>query len=189
MGHFVLGTIVRNELKGFGGGYNLCLFKRVHIITMKKPSKIEKGNKHKLVYTICFMVYVCLNTCCSHFLTIIAGVDLHFRHESDCVYARPRDWTWIATVLGKAANHYTNGAGCMTCWDIIQLCSGITCGRVLNGELCAQRLQKLIYLHLFTDCFVLGHGGCSASLCLADPTSPHPLPLYFVSIAATQTKK
>ena len=25
-----------------------------------------------------------LDTCCSHFLTIIAGVDLHFRHESEC---------------------------------------------------------------------------------------------------------
>ena len=30
---------------------------------------------------------------------------------------------------------------------IIQMCSGITCGRVLNGELYAQRCQKLIYLH------------------------------------------
>ena len=29
-----------------------------------------------------------------------------------------------------------------------------TSGRVLNGELYAQRLQKLIYLHLFTDCFM-----------------------------------
>ena len=37
---------------------------------------------------------------------------------------------------------------------IIQMCSGITCDRVLKGELCAQRLQKLIYLHLFTDCFM-----------------------------------
>ena len=32
--------------------------------------------------------------------------------------------------------------------DMIQLCSGITHGRVLNGELYAQRVQKLIYLHL-----------------------------------------
>ena len=23
-----------------------------------------------------------------------------------------------------------------------------------HGELCAQRVQKLIYLHLFTDCFM-----------------------------------
>ena len=30
---------------------------------------------------------------------------------------------------------------------IIQICSGITCGIVLNGELNAQRLQKVIYLH------------------------------------------
>ena len=33
--------------------------------------------------------------------------------------------------------------------------SGITLGRVLNGELYAQRLQKLIYLHFFyKDCFM-----------------------------------
>ena len=31
------------------------------------------------------------------------------------------------------------------------MCSGITCGRVLNGELYAQRFHKLIYLHLSTD--------------------------------------
>ena len=33
------------------------------------------------------------------------------------------------------------------------MCSGTTRGRVLNGEFYAQRFQKLIYLHLFTDCF------------------------------------
>ena len=37
---------------------------------------------------------------------------------------------------------------------VIQICSGITCGRVLNGELYTQRLQKLIYLHSYTDCFM-----------------------------------
>ena len=44
----------------------------------------------------------------------------------------------------------------MTClgYHIIQICSGITHGRMFNGELYAQRLQKLIYLHLFTDCFM-----------------------------------
>ena len=34
----------------------------------------------------------------------------------------------------------------VTC--IIQICYGIICGRVYNGELYAQRLQKLIYVHL-----------------------------------------
>ena len=34
---------------------------------------------------------------------------------------------------------------------VIQICSEITRGKVLNGELYAQRLQKLIYLHLSTD--------------------------------------
>ena len=30
----------------------------------------------------------------------------------DCLYAGPGDWTRVATVLGEAANHYTNDAGC-----------------------------------------------------------------------------
>ena len=36
---------------------------------------------------------------------------------------------------------------------IIHICSGITRRRVLKGELYAQRLQKLIYLRLFTGYF------------------------------------
>ena len=36
----------------------------------------------------------------------------------------------------------------------IQICSGITSGRVLNGMLYAQRLHKLIYGHLLTSCFM-----------------------------------
>ena len=39
-------------------------------------------------------------------------------------------------------------------FHIIQMCSGITHGRLLKGELYAQKFQKLIYLHLFTDCFM-----------------------------------
>ena len=37
---------------------------------------------------------------------------------------------------------------------IILMCSGITCGRMLNGELYAQNFQKLIYRHVFTDYFM-----------------------------------
>ena len=37
---------------------------------------------------------------------------------------------------------------------IIQIYSGITRGRVLNGELNTQRLHKLVYLCLFTECFM-----------------------------------
>ena len=50
-----------------------------------------------------------LDTCCSHFLTIIAGVDLHFRYryESELPVCRTR----VVTVQGKAANHYTNDTG------------------------------------------------------------------------------
>ena len=53
-----------------------------------------------------YPVYACLDTCYSHFLTIIAGVDLHFRHESKLPVCRTR----VAAVLGEAANHYTNDA-------------------------------------------------------------------------------
>ena len=48
----------------------------------------------------------------------------------------------------------------MNSWDImsiddmIHICSGITSGRVLNVELYVQKLQKLIYLHLRTGCFM-----------------------------------
>ena len=37
---------------------------------------------------------------------------------------------------------------------IIQIYFGIAHRRVLNGELCTQRLQKLIYLCLSSDCFI-----------------------------------
>ena len=36
----------------------------------------------------------------------------------------------------------------------MQMCSGITRDSMPNGELYAQRFRKLIYLHLFTDCFM-----------------------------------
>ena len=36
----------------------------------------------------------------------------------------------------------------------IQMYSGITCSRVPNGEFYAQRFQKLISLHLLTNCFI-----------------------------------
>ena len=56
---------------------------------------------------------------------------------------------------------------CARRWDAdvnnytIQIFSGISRGRVLNGELYAQRLQKLIYLHLSTGCFMkISLSGC-----------------------------
>ena len=50
-------------------------------------------------------VYACLDTCCCHFVTIIAGVhvELHFRHESELPVCQTEDWTWVAVVLGEAA--------------------------------------------------------------------------------------
>ena len=59
------------------------------------------------------MVYVCLDTCCSHFLTIIAGVDLHFRHESKLPVCQTQGFNpgRVDMVQSEAANHYTNDAG------------------------------------------------------------------------------
>ena len=37
--------------------------------------------------------------------------------------------------------------------SVIQMCSGITRGGVLNGELYAQGFHKLFYLHLLPDSF------------------------------------
>ena len=34
--------------------------------------------------------YACLDTCCSHFLTTIADVDLHLSHESELPVCRTR---------------------------------------------------------------------------------------------------
>ena len=39
----------------------------------------------------------------------------------------------------------------LTVYNIIQIYSGITRGRVVNGDLYTQRLQKLSYLCLSTD--------------------------------------
>ena len=59
-------------------------------------------NQMKLIKLI--LAYACFDTCCSHFLTIIAGVDLHFRHESELPVCRSR----VTAVQGEVANHYTN---------------------------------------------------------------------------------
>ena len=50
--------------------------------------------------------------------------------------------------------HHMSIGNIMTFECIIQIYSRITCSRVLNGELHAQRLQKLIYLYLLTDYFI-----------------------------------
>ena len=48
------------------------------------------SERFNLPDSVRFMVYACLDTCCSQFLTIIAGVDLHFRHESKLPVCRTR---------------------------------------------------------------------------------------------------
>ena len=47
-------------------------------------------------------------------------------------------------------------------YDIIVLRSGFTCGRVVNREVYARRLQKFIYLHLSTNINISLH---SSGLC------------------------
>ena len=52
-------------------------------------------------------------------------------------------------LFGKDCSTHT-----YTLRHIIQIYSGIIGGRVLNGELYTQRLHKLIYLCLSTECFM-----------------------------------
>ena len=44
------------------------------------------------IKSVCALLfYACLDTCCSHFLTIITGVDLHFRHEPELPVCRTQE--------------------------------------------------------------------------------------------------
>ena len=56
--------------------------------------------KSNFLQFVCLFVYVFLDTCFSHFLTIIAGGDLHFSHESELPVCQTR----VVAVLGEAAN-------------------------------------------------------------------------------------
>ena len=60
----------------------------------------------------------------------------------------------IHHLLGQAYNKHSSIMGKYNLYSIIQIYSGITCGRVLNGELYAQILQKLIFLDLSICCFM-----------------------------------
>ena len=62
---------------------------------------------------------------------------------------------------------------------IIQLCSGITCGRMLNGELYARRLKKLIYLHV-QNCFMKISLQAWEQIQLVILNHPHAYGLYIV---------
>ena len=54
----------------------------------------------------------------------------------------------VSVCFVKSNLHSTNYIG------LIQFYSAITSYRVLNGELYAQKLQKLFFLQLYTDCFM-----------------------------------
>ena len=56
--------------------------------------------------------------------------------------------------LKKAQSSSVSTLLILVIYYIIQICPGNTRGRVLSGELYAQILQKWIYLHLPTDCFM-----------------------------------
>ena len=68
-------------MQGWVGGYLNCTV-----------NDIQKGQ----VTTM----FVCLNPCYSHFLTIIAGVDLHLRHEFELPVCGTQDLN-----PGETANH------------------------------------------------------------------------------------
>ena len=100
-----------------------------------------------IVRTYCGTVFFdCLQKKHSHKHSITQSTTLHklrWNNTNRNLYsatANTEDRMWMNRIFSTV--------------HIIQICYGITRGRVLNGELYAQRLQKLIYLHLFTDCFM-----------------------------------
>ena len=56
--------------------------------------ELLSSNTDKLI-----LVYACLDTCCNHSLTIVAGVDLHFKHESELPVCR----SWGLNLGGHGA--------------------------------------------------------------------------------------
>ena len=72
----------------------------------------EQSIVPRIIFSTFGLGYECLDTCCSHFLTIIAGVDLHFRHESELPVCQTRGLNPVTVVQGEVANHYTNDYGC-----------------------------------------------------------------------------
>ena len=67
----------------------LCYCLRGHVIEMEVNTRIVLSAigllcliGHVHYNCIILVVYACLDTCCNQFLTIIAGVHIHFKHES-----------------------------------------------------------------------------------------------------------
>ena len=54
----------------------------IDVVNADREKKVVKHIFQEVTFGI---HYPCLDTCCSHFLTIIAGVDLHFTHESKLI--------------------------------------------------------------------------------------------------------
>ena len=76
--------------------------------------------------------------------TCIRNIPVWFRLLTLCKEATIHQ---VTTTLATSKNVLFPG-------HMTQIYSGITRGRVLNGEISTQRLQKLIYLYLSTDCFM-----------------------------------
>ena len=75
------------------------------------------------------------------------GFAFHQNTRSECGTINTKKKLYNIKSFGNAAEY-------IQAFGVIQIYSGIIRGRVLNVELYAQKLQKLIYLYLFTDCFM-----------------------------------
>ena len=80
----------------------------------------------------------------------------HTQHNSHNVHLSllVSPWTWEQCFTQFSISDSYRLPVNIIMYHIVQMYSGITRGRVLIGELCAKRLQKLTYLHLFRDCFM-----------------------------------
>ena len=74
----------------FRSSWRLVFFQSSIAVTVRNMivSSANRWTWECLVH--CGLVYACLDTCCSHYLTIIAGGDLHFRHESELPVCQTR---------------------------------------------------------------------------------------------------
>ena len=88
--------------------------------------------------------------------SILTSLLPHAHLTASCGSGGPSD-CWVLATFTACSSFSTNQANfqCLLLHmyidHIIQMCSGITHGRVLNGEIHAQRFQRLIYPHLFKD--------------------------------------
>ena len=135
----------------------------------KKKKKKKKKRFWIITFTTIWVCYHYYSVFFSHLL-ILQYPDYHQNLISSYLYysgpvhkiSSQSVHNFLSNVVHRQTDRQTNATKNITSFAkevtsfakevIIQIYSGITRGIVLNGERYAQRLEKLIYLYLFTDC-------------------------------------